>query len=49
MPFVLEKTTKKDGTIRYCQNEECDYKMAIDNADVKTDGMATEAVTAETR
>ena len=29
--FMLDKTTKKDGTIRYCQNEECDYKMAVDN------------------
>jgi hypothetical protein len=31
MQFVFEKTTKKDGTIRYCQNEDCDYKMAVDN------------------
>ncbi len=34
MPFLLEKTTKKDGTIRYCQNEECDYKMSVDNVNV---------------
>lgn len=27
-PFLLEKTTKKEGTIRYCQNEDCDYKIA---------------------
>jgi DNA topoisomerase-1 len=26
-PFLLEKTTKKDGTIRYCGN--CDYKIAV--------------------
>jgi len=32
--FLLEKTTKKDGTVRYCQTEECDYKMAVDNTDV---------------
>jgi DNA topoisomerase I len=25
-PFLFEKTTKKDGTIRYCNN--CDYKIA---------------------
>ncbi|HEX9960671.1 MAG TPA: topoisomerase DNA-binding C4 zinc finger domain-containing protein, partial [Pyrinomonadaceae bacterium] len=25
-PFLLEKTTKKDGTIRYC--DKCDYKNA---------------------
>lgn len=28
-PFILEKTTKKDGTIRYCQNEGCDYKISV--------------------
>lgn len=28
-PFLLEKTTKKDGTVRYCQNEGCDYKIAV--------------------
>jgi len=33
-PLLLEKTTKKDGTIRYCQNKECDYKMAVDNTNV---------------
>jgi DNA topoisomerase-1 len=22
-PFMLEKTTKKQGTFRYCANEEC--------------------------
>ena len=30
-PFLLEKTTKKDGTIRYCQNEGCDYKMTVND------------------
>jgi DNA topoisomerase-1 len=29
-PFVLEKTTKKDGTFRYCHNEECDYKAPVE-------------------
>lgn len=29
-PFLLEKTTKKDGTVRYCQTDDCDYKMAVD-------------------
>ena len=28
-PFVFEKTTKKDGTFRYCQTEACDYKLAV--------------------
>jgi DNA topoisomerase-1 len=25
-PFVLEKTTKKDGTMHICANEDCDYR-----------------------
>jgi len=25
-PFLLEKTTKKQGTSRYCSNEECGYR-----------------------
>lgn len=25
-PFLLEKTTKKDGTFRYCADEKCGYK-----------------------
>jgi len=25
-PFLLEKTTKKTGTFRYCANEECGYR-----------------------
>lgn len=29
-PFLLEKI-KKDGTLRYCQNEGCDYKIADAN------------------
>jgi DNA topoisomerase-1 len=28
-PYVFEKTTKKEGTIRYCNNESCDYKIAV--------------------
>jgi DNA topoisomerase I len=24
-PFLLEKTTKRQGTFRYCANEDCDY------------------------
>lgn len=33
-PYLLEKTTKKDGTFRYCKNEACDYKMTVGNEDV---------------
>ena len=35
-PFLLEKTTKKEGTFRYCQNEGCDYKIAVDNGNAIT-------------
>lgn len=28
--FLLEKTTKRDGTVRYCQNEECEYKISVE-------------------
>jgi DNA-directed RNA polymerase subunit M/transcription elongation factor TFIIS len=29
-PFLLEKTTKKDGTTRHC--DKCDYKASINDA-----------------
>ena len=32
-PHLLQKTTKKDGTFRYCKNEECDYRMAVGNSE----------------
>jgi DNA topoisomerase-1 len=28
-PFIFEKTTKKEGTIRYCQTEGCGYKITV--------------------
>jgi DNA topoisomerase-1 len=31
-PFVLEKTTKRDGTFRYCHEESCDYKAPVEAA-----------------
>ncbi|MGH9948864.1 MAG: type I DNA topoisomerase [Pyrinomonadaceae bacterium] len=34
--ILLEKTTKKDGTIRYCKNEDCDYKMTVSNPELKS-------------
>jgi DNA topoisomerase I len=37
---LLEKTTKKDGTVRYCKNEDCDYKMAVGNTDLTSDAAA---------
>jgi DNA topoisomerase-1 len=29
-PFLLEKTTKKQGTFRHCANEDCDYNSSED-------------------
>ncbi len=49
MPFILEKTTKKDGTVRYCQNEECDYKMSVKTTDAVLTEAAGEAAMTETR
>jgi DNA topoisomerase-1 len=31
-PFILEKTTKRTGTVRFCNNEECDYKEAVEES-----------------
>ncbi len=33
--MVFEKTTKKEGTFRYCQTDGCDYKIAV--SDVNTE------------
>ena len=33
-PFLLEKTTKKQGTFRYCANEECGYNSSETGTDV---------------
>ena len=31
-PFLLEKSTKKEGTVRYCNEESCDYKAPVEAA-----------------
>ncbi|MEW5976579.1 MAG: type I DNA topoisomerase [Acidobacteriota bacterium] len=31
--FVLEKTTKKQGTVVYCNSESCDYKESVEMAE----------------
>jgi DNA topoisomerase-1 len=46
MPFVLERAIKKDAIVRYCQNEECDYKMAVDNVNAASEGDQDSAVSA---
>jgi DNA topoisomerase-1 len=28
-PFTLTKTTKRDGTVRFCNNENCDFKESV--------------------
>jgi DNA topoisomerase-1 len=33
-PFLLEKTTKKQGTFRYCANEECGYSSNEAGTDI---------------
>ena len=38
--FLLEKFTKKEGVMRYCQNEGCDYKIAASDS---TQGSNAEA------
>jgi DNA topoisomerase-1 len=32
-PFLLEKTTKREGTIRYCNEESCKYKVAVEDVE----------------
>jgi DNA topoisomerase-1 len=32
-PFVVEKTTKRDGTVRRCLSEGCQYKETVDEAE----------------
>ena len=49
MPFLLEKTTKKDGTVRYCQNEDCDYKITVDNSGSALTDAGANAAATETR
>ncbi|MBX7172321.1 MAG: type I DNA topoisomerase [Pyrinomonadaceae bacterium] len=33
-PYLFEKTTKKDGTVKYCNNASCDYKVQIADAPI---------------
>lgn len=36
-PRLLQKTTKREGTVHYCKNEDCDYKIAVDTKDLSSD------------
>jgi hypothetical protein len=33
--MLFTKTTKKDGTIKYCNVETCDYKISLDEVPVE--------------
>lgn len=45
-PLTFEKTTKKEGTVRYCQKEGCGYKIAV--SDVNTALQDASDVTTQT-
>jgi len=34
-PLILEKYTKRNGTERYCNEEECEYKISVEDAPVE--------------
>lgn len=44
-PFLLEKTTKKDGTIHYCNS--CEYKKSVDESSGEADNSADAEVEAK--
>jgi DNA topoisomerase I len=46
-PFVFEKTTKKEGTIRYCQTEGCDYKISVADANTANTAEPDSSVSAK--
>ncbi len=29
-PFLLEKSTKREGLVRYCNEESCEYKVPVE-------------------
>jgi hypothetical protein len=31
---LARKDDEKDGTFRYCKNEDCDYRMSVSNAEL---------------
>jgi DNA topoisomerase-1 len=41
-PFLLEKTTKKQGTFRYCANEDCGYRSNAPIAKAPAQRLATD-------
>lgn len=45
-PVVLEKTTKRKGTERYCQQDECDYIVSVETKEESEKDAGTAAETA---
>jgi DNA topoisomerase-1 len=35
-PYLLEKTTKKEGLVRYCNEESCSYKVPVETEEVSS-------------
>jgi DNA topoisomerase-1 len=35
-PYLLEKTTKRDGLVRYCNEESCKYKVSVEPEQVSS-------------
>ena len=36
-PYLLEKSTKREGLVRYCNEEACKYKVAVEAEGVYLD------------
>ncbi len=34
-PYLLEKTTKREGTVHYCNEDTCDYKVSVESPDAE--------------
>lgn len=41
-PYLFEKTTKKDGTVKYCNNESCDYKIQLSEGSAANESQSVE-------
>ena len=46
LSFLAEEDGRIVGTVRYCQNEDCDYKMAVETNDVTSADKSENAVPA---
>lgn len=46
-PYLFEKTTKKDGTVKYCNKEGCDYKINLSEPNSTNEAKPVETSTEE--